>query len=332
MVKDIYDSRQVVREMQRIAAHYRHRIPYGYLIENAAEFFASVEEPAASRTMWQGRPSENSLSFGEPVENDRNRAFETVSRVFDIPSESGFREKFKDAAGGSAQEWRRITVMTSSALVALLCFWDVSEKSPLEIELGDVSLVMAEASFEVENKIPKSNRPSNIDIVLKGCYKDSDKKAHILLESKFSEYLSGGKCQGISRRVYGDIYAALSSTFKGMGLKTKPEGGDRFCLTTETGVCHRYTKGVKQMISHFMGAETYAGENSGVDVFLAEILFDFGEKSENRFYDYCGLHRKLAEGLNSLGKPVTVVGECLTYQGVFRNRKMNNRVKLFYQL
>ncbi len=117
-----------------------------------------------------------------------------------------------------------------------------------------------------------------------------------------------------------------------MELATEPEDGDRFCLTSESGLCHRYTKGVKQMISHFMGAETYAGDNTGVDVFLAEILFDFGEKSKNRFDDYRDLHRKLAKGLNSLGKPVIVAKECLTYQDVFRGRKLNDRVKLFYQL
>lgn len=101
------------------------------------------------------------------------------------------------------------------------------------------------------------------------------------------------------------------------------------------------------MISHFMGAGTYAGDNSEADVFLTEILFGFGGgKSKNCLDAYRNLYRKLAKGLNSLKKSTTninvveeckpmninVVGECLTYQDVFRNRKMHNRVKMFYQL
>ena len=327
-----YDSDRSVEEINRIA---KKKTSYAFLQRSAKAFFESVEAPATSPTIWRGKPSNNSLSFGKPVANDKDQAYETLKRVFDI-EDDGFQDKYKQAIDGDGQEWRRITTLTSSSLLALLCFYDLNEDNPLEMKLGQREFRMTSADFEVKNQVSESHF-SNIDVVLKGKDKARPQKdVHILLESKFSEYLTYGKYSGISKTVYGEIYNSLSDTLTKMGLKTVEEGADKLCLTTATGRCCHYVGGIKQMISHYLGAKYYSRRNLGVVVILAEILFDFGKDQENQLADYCQLYEKLAEGLNSLDEgednSVKVWDKCLTYQELLRGKQLKPRVKLYYQL
>ncbi len=332
MKPDYYNSCRSVEEINRIA---KKKISYAFLQRSAKAFFESVEAPATSPTIWKGNPSNNSLSFGKPIENDREQAFNILSRIFDIQDKK-FKTKYDEAIDGDGQEWRRITTLTSSSLLALLCFYDLSEDNPLEMTLGQREFRMTSADFEVKDQVSESHF-SNIDVVLKGKDKARPQKdVHILLESKFSEYLTYGKYSGISKTVYGEIYNSLSDTLTEMGLKTVEEGADKLCLTTATGRCCHYVGGIKQMISHYLGAKSYSRENPEVEVILAEILFDFGKDQEDKLADYCQLYEKLAEELNSLDESednsVKVWDKCLTYQELLRGKQLNPRVRLYYQL
>lgn len=195
---------------------------------------------------------------------------------------------------------------------------------------------VTKAEFEVKNKIGNGH-PSNIDVVLSGTYSDEpNKKAYILLECKFSEYLHWGKCSGIKNSVYGEIYAELSETFDRMELKTVDDNKDEgtFTLTSKNGNCLHYAAGIKQMISHFMGANSFCNEHKKADVYLAELLFDFGQESAKWLNDYMTLYRQLSNALNLLEKPqnLDILPEVLTYQNLLKGFALDSKVKEFYHL
>ena len=82
-------------------------------------------------TPYQNTVSENSFCFNvgmKPSNSDeyKERLLQTIKDVFGITKDS-FDGKFYKAIEGAGQEWKTLNVFHSSSLLALLCFYDVSE-------------------------------------------------------------------------------------------------------------------------------------------------------------------------------------------------------------
>lgn len=303
---------------------------------------ALLADKPIEKTLWRdGIKSDRSLT----LKSDNTHSSIDLIHTFDLDSEL-FPDKFEMAISGDGQEHRRIRTLHSSSLISLLCFYGVSDKNPLIIDIEHHRMRFTVSRFEVKNDIgyddTGSPHQSNMDVVLTGEDMDSGKKVVFFLESKFSEYLSWGKHSEISSRVYWRTYAQLfnGNYLERMGLKTEDTPGKPgyFDLMSRKGYTRHYVGGIKQMISHFLGVKNVADNEHSKDceIYLGEILFKFDETIDpngEKFKDYTGLYEILAEGLNDLAESqFKVVNKCLTYQDVFRDFNLDKAVRTFYSL
>lgn len=257
-----------------------------------------------------------------------------------------FPAKFKEAIGGDGQEYRRIRTLHSSSLISLLCFYSVSETKPLSISIDGHNIEFTESHFEKKNPIGRDEEgkphESNMDVFLKGRDKATGRDVVLFLESKFSEYLSWGKHTEISNFVYWETYAKLFNRgyLNRMGLKYDHMDKNKQYseLSSIKGRTHHYAGGIKQMVSHFIGVKNITDTEAykNCDIYLGEILFRFPETVDpknKKFNDYTHLYGILAEGLNSISdSKFKIVGQCLTYQDVFKAFDLEETVKTFYSL
>lgn len=288
------------------------------------------------QTMWQGKPSKNSLSFSV---NEMHRLF-------------GFKE--------SSFNWldKRIRTIHSSALQTLLFFKSMGVANVLEID----GITYNRAFFEVKNKCVETNHPSCVDVMLVS----EDEKTLLFLESKFTEYLHVGNRKGINEnyRMFYDSLdmfnvnneLELTSTYK------NKDGKDVFDLQSSIGKPLHYCEGIKQMISHYIGLllgpavvenRDYKRLFEKAENFrLGTILFDFSyAKGKNakgkdfyddasiKFDDYRHLYERLAKSLGNLklpiGRKIQVRKAILTYQEVLRDNPeyvIEDNIKKLYQL
>ncbi|MBR3565471.1 MAG: hypothetical protein IKN91_03955 [Paludibacteraceae bacterium] len=296
------------------------------------------------------KPSNNSFSFvqiNDLVQREYivNEEIKTLHHLFQFANSELFDIKFSQAVEGDGQEWRRITTLHSSSLIALLCFYNIEGK-PLTYTMSDgTRCKFTHSYFECQNKIKNAPRPSNIDIVLTGINEKTDKQVILFLESKFSEYLSGGKKDGISNHVYGRIY----NDIKIDGLNFIPNKNEEtWTIQSKKGQSH-YCEGIKQMISHYLGIMTeiddghFGKVNSANDyfekIYLGEILYQFPEDIDNgKFKNYATIYHGLASHLNGLNdknnqyRRFSVIPEIITYQMLFNGYKLDECVKDFYKL
>ena len=292
-------------------------------------------------TTYRGGVSKRSLRIRiKPKAEDRG---EDLAGIFGLDAEV-FGKKYLEAISGDGQESRRIRTLHSSSLLCLLCFYGVSEDRPLVIKIDGRVVKFTSSSFEVKLPVEKEengeSRPANIDVVLAGKDEKRGKPVMLFLESKFSEYLSWGKYEGISNRVYEKTYSQLCKGryLNRMGIKfeTNPENPSYSVLSSINGRTIHYASGIKQMVSHFLGVKNIAVRAKGVDIYLGEILFKFSgaiDKRNHKFQDYRHLYEILAEGLNKISDyKFKVVGQCFTYQEVFKSFNLNPSVRLFYFL
>lgn len=277
------------------------------------------------KTPWGSKESDNSLSFKGAC----------LKQIFNL--KDSFCGKHAQAIGGSGNEGRKIMTLHSSSLAALLCFYNLSPKNKLTIPLIP-NVEFVESEFEKKN--PTEKFTSNIDVTL---YSD-DNKAVCFLESKFSEYLACGKKDNVSAEAYKEIYDAILSQ-PGLGDKLQYKNE---CLSSREKSNH-YCEGIKQMVSHYMGAVEYAKreENQGKHVYLGEILFKFENPSidtkvrgnkKNHFEDYTELYSLLFDAINRIGdelkpKNLHLLERVITYQEVFHSVSfLDKEVKSFYKL
>lgn len=249
------------------------------------EFFSKLSCDVLSQdnlewTVRKGKKSKSSLSFNKPLEE-----------LFELSNKDRFGKKGKGAD-------RRISVLHSSALLPLLCFYNITEANPLSIEIdGGKQICFDDVEFEVPNKVFDKAYPSKIDVALIS-RKD---KVVLYLESKFSEYLWGKVSKKIKEQ-YDDTLKILIENYD--TNKRQIEG-------------LIYGDGVKQLIAHFIGIckggtcdKSVAGgtrDNSvaglirdeGYEVYLGEICFKF-DKWENRLCDYSKQYSELAKKMNDL--------------------------------
>lgn len=127
-------------------------------------------------TPYQNTVSENSFCFNvgmKPSNSDKykERLLQTIKKVFGITKDS-FDGKFYKAIEGAGQEWKTLNVFHSSSLLALLCFYDISEQNPLSINIEGVKCKFTSSEFEVPNIIGRDKKgkdySSHIDVKFTG--------------------------------------------------------------------------------------------------------------------------------------------------------------------
>lgn len=275
--------------------------------------------------------SNNSYCFCGTSTTDEEICSNKLIEVFEITEKDLFKEKFHQSCGGSGNEIKRIGTLHSSALCALLFFYNVTEEHPLRLRINNRDCDFTYSRFEFQN--PVINNPSNMDITLVGRYADTGKVVLLFLESKFSEYMDRtGKQLGISKGyltnsyskpIYSDdILAKLNLT------KTYQTGEKKFIIKS---IKQCYLEGIKQMISHFVGVNNFIVKGSvtkdvlissirkDADIYLGTILFDKGIgdyeicKGVKSYDSYKTKHEELANILNSQGTDVHVIQEPFSY-------------------
>ncbi len=310
-----------------------------------SQFFAKsplvkecIKEGKLFQTYWQGAYSKNSCSFIDMKNVSECQVCANLKEIFGIKNEL-FEGKYCMAISGDGQEYRRISTLHSSSLVALLCFYSLSKDSPLTMEIDGGKVEFYKSLFEQKNSIDKEGQHnSNMDLVLIG---ENDKGESVILffESKFSEYLTRGKYDKISN-VYDDIYNALIADKQPIdGIEIKA-GIDGWSISAPKGKPQQYCQGIKQMISHYLGIQNGFIKDQGKEydyIYLGEILYKFPEdvdKGHKSYNSYVGLYNQLACKLNSLNAEPNfkMLESSFTYQDLMCNFKLDQKVRDFYQL
>ncbi len=275
--------------------------------------------------------SDNSYTFIGTSTTDEDVCRDKIADLFGIVEKEVFKVKFHQACGGDGHEIERIGTLHSSALCALLFFYNVTDSNPLIMKVNGRDCRFTYSRFEFQNRVIKGRRPSNMDITLVGEYVDGSKPVILFLESKFSEYMERlSKELKISEsylknQISNNIY---KNELHNLGLSTFECDANKFKISSRE-IC--YLEGIKQMISHFIGVNNFInGEfvtedknvtdfRNNADVFLGAILFDKGigeyeiSKGVSCYGHYKAKYERLADILNSQNSPVHVVKELLSY-------------------
>ena len=300
-------------------------------------FFSQVNEMTSlfnekdiEKTLWKGQRSDKSWSFKD----------ECIKKIFGITSPF-FEKHYNQVINGKGNEKAKINKLHSSSLAALMCFYKVSKEQPLNIRINDINFEFTEVKFEHENKVfeDKDRGKSSIDVALYGTatHNGETNKAVLYLESKFSEYLKRTKCSNISklyRTHYDRIFSFAESNKECIDASygenyINKDGQEVFDLKSNSRSRPHYCKGLKQMISHYIGACNSDDLQKGYEVYLGSVVFDFtasGIQDTSAFNgilkDYQAEYRKLCNALNKYeinGSRVKVLPTILTYQQIFKD-------------
>lgn len=278
------------------------------------------------------KDSQNSFMFSIKKEKNKPDINEDkltiIENVFEIQDNNNIRNKYKYATNGSGNEEKRISVLHSSSLCAFLHFYNL-KNNPIIIN----NVVYDEVHFEVQNSVFNNHNPSNMDIVL---ISNKDKKI-LFLEAKFSEYLSISKYYTVNKE-YKKIYEELNITNEYEIIEKE----NKIILFSKDNNKH-YIGGIKQMISHYIGIKNFIKNKKSYDnqiklknnfeVILGTILFD-GWKKEKYLRDYAEQYKKMVVHLkNDKNKPnnFIIMDSLLTYQEVFKNYHLDEKVKKYYR-
>ena len=275
-------------------------------------------------------------------------AFDTIQRIFGL-SESA-RSLF-GAVVGNAQS--KILTLHSSALLAFLCFNDVANH-PITITISDNKTVYDEVMFEVKNGVITASNPSNVDVLLMG----ENRKKLLFLESKFTEYLSGGKVT-LSPHRYEEFYSMLteknnfrfSAGYLPVNSKTDKSQKTQYSLYTDKEPS-QFLEGIKQAFSHLLGIATGPAKKqtkgnedytrslleNADEIKFASIVFNCDNK---KFDDYKILYESVFENSEVILETIkevlpkseiklTIVPKLLQYQKVFQDNYLSDKVRKFY--
>jgi hypothetical protein len=270
--------------------------------------------------------------------NEPIKLSKSIEEIYGISSPM-FSKHYQQQISGDGHESNSIDSIYSSSRLALLCFDGVSSEASLKLYLDNEEHIFTRCLFEVRNKAVRY--PSNVDVLLIS----NDEKILVYLESKFIEYIYDAsthdkKC--CSQEILGKGYYGLSKfpKFKDSFRDFVNSNGE---ISLDKEYTHEYKKGVKQIISHFVGVcqgpnesdPNYTTWKNAEKIYLGTILYKF-EGSEF-FTDYSEIYKSLAECLNNnpdKDKRVKVIDEVLTYQDVFANNEnlLTEQTKKFYEL
>lgn len=317
-----------------------------------ADLSQRLEKTRISSGQFRGKESESSRS----IINEGDVAL-TIINAFGIEDSEfeSFRRGFGMATDGDGDEERRILTIHSSSLLALLCFFSVSEKNPLKI--GDCDYT--EVFFEVKNiVIKKDNRkPSNVDVVLVSKSKDGRIRKLLFLESKFTEYVHHGHVKLASK--YHPFYNFIKENIDSLEFNISD-----FILHHRDGSTSAafglwadrplYLDGIKQAFSHLLGIATSPAEDSNrlreeykkyyysaEEIEFGTIVHDWNKKE---FENYATLYATtfknegiIKNGLKTefnsdiIGR-LKILPTILTYSAVFRDFRLPGIVRKAYKL
>ena len=300
-------------------------------------------------TIWRrGEESKNSFSLSNKdtyektnISDVKKDISDLLQKTFGIENKELFGRKYEEAISGDGKEWKRITTLHSSSLIALLCFYSVSEEHPLSI--GDY--VFKESFFEVKTVVHDGHK-SNMDVVLRGINKETSEKVVLFLESKFTEYLNCGKKGDISK-TYNDEYKKLSLFDNPIENISFGNDGEFICIkSNKPRKFPIYCGGIKQMLSHYIGVRNYATLKNvehknfkfadNERILLGEIMFDFKgaiANSSKKLENYKKVYSELAKKINDNQTQIGLVNEVITYQDIFSGDFIKEeKIKQFYNL
>lgn len=286
--------------------------------------------PVEKTKVADNRFSDNSYTFVGTSIDDEDICRDRIANLFGITDIDVFKDKFHQACCGDGHEIERIGTLHSSALCALLFFYNVTESNPFIMSVNGRKCRFTHSCFEFQNRVIKGRRPSNMDITLVGEYADNT-PVILFLESKFSEYIERPSRKldisdaYMQNPISSNIY---KNTLCNLGINVSKSDGKVFTITSEE-FC--YLEGIKQMISHFIGVNNFIEKGpvtndnviisvrGNADVFLGAILFDKGignfeiSKCVKCLESYKEKYERLADILNSQGTPVHVIKELFSY-------------------
>ena len=301
---------------------------------NRSEFESLDKTPLEKRGVKFCFRLGSSTSQGFVVGNDRIERREFLKQAFNLKNQSRFNEKYDEASTGSGRPYKDFDALRSSALCALLSFYNIKD---LVID-GDC---YDKAYFEVQNTVIAGKNPSNMDVVLVS----KDNKTILFLECKFSEYITNAK-QKIPNayleecELSNELYSILINSNN--NLATIEKGEQKFIFETPDA----YSQGTKQVISHLVGItsfinrkknyeESFAfyGENDGrrelyktcfEKVKFQEVLFEL-----KGYEDELNSYLKLSEKVRKLFIDSGLINQidflpATTYQKLFKKQKGKN--------
>lgn len=314
--------------------------------ELASAFSEDELVPTTQTTEW-------SMSFKSQNGEDE---FGTLKRIFGIRESA--RGLFEAATGGNGNEKQKILTLHSSSLLAFLCFNDIANH-PITIDgiVYDDGTVYNEVMFEVKNNvINNSPGKSNIDVLLMG----ENRKKLLFLESKFTEYLSGGKVT-LSPHRYEEFYSMLteknnfrfSAGYLPVNSKTDKSQKTQYALYKGKKTSE-YLEGIKQAFSHLLGIATGPAKKqtkgnedytrslleNADEIKFASIVFNCDNK---KFDDYKLLYESVFENSDVIKDTIkdvlkkrelklTIVPHLLQYQEVFQANFLHEKVREFYRV
>lgn len=181
--------------------------------------------------------------------NPKKKKMLTLIKTFGIEDIEVFQKAFEQVTSGKGHELDNILTLHSSALFALLMFYDISANNPMIIDKYEFDTVF----FEVENNVfvegidCSDDNPSSVDVALF----DSKSEVLLLLEVKLTEPLKGNKerlkskyNEWIKNNISPEDQAVIG--YADGFLQAKDGNSNRGSLL--------YNGGVKQLIAHFIGA------------------------------------------------------------------------------
>ena len=292
----------------------------------------------------------NNSTWSKSFKSEEGKELETLSKIFDLTITPEMRELFKSATGGDGDEKSKILTLHSSALLAFLCFNDVANH-PIKID----DIVYDEVMFEVKNNvINNSPGKSNIDVLLMG----ENRKKLLFLESKFTEYLSGGKVT-LSPHRYEEFYSMLteknnfrfSAGYLPANSKTDKSQKTQYALYKGKKTSE-YLEGIKQAFSHLLGIATGPAkkQTKGNEDYTSSLLENADEIKfasivfncdNDKFKKYDDLYKSVFENsdvikgtikdvLKKRELKLTIVPHLLQYQEVFQANFLSDVVRNFY--
>ena len=300
---------------------------------------------------------EDDKFFGNEVQcdldDDHNNALlfkNEIKDVFEIYDDR-FDECYNAVANGEGHESSKIKSIRSSSLLGLLTFYKVHSGTEMvfsaKINGEDTCFCFKEVVFEKTNRVfHPSLGLSSIDIALYGTANGSE--CVLYLESKFTEYLEKKDMKKSTSRngttkypisiKYKSSYEEIMSNSQYMEYNIEEKGIELIGKDKQ-----HYCEGIKQMISHYIGANNSEDLYKGLKVYLGTILYDFkptGTVDQNGeiLEDYKACYTELARRLNKIsneGSKLVVIETPFTYHDFFANLKnyeLDDLVKRYYSL
>ncbi|MBQ4478943.1 MAG: hypothetical protein II945_10125 [Bacteroidales bacterium] len=280
-----------------------------------------------------------------------------IKDVFGINNDK-FDECYKAVANGEGHESSKIKSIRSSSLLGLLTFYKIHLgnnmvfSTKINDDTKETEFCFNEVVFEKTNRVfHPSLGLSSIDIALYGTANGKN-KCVLYLESKFTEYLEKKDMKkSISRnradkypisKKYADYYKEIMRDYPFLKVNIEDNG-----IELEGKDKQHYCEGIKQMISHYIGAKNSEDLYKGLKVYLGTILYDFKptdvvehevDHDGEKLKDYMACYTALAKRLNKIpnkSSDLVVIETPFTYHDFFaklKNYELDDSVKRYYSL